>query len=101
MQICCDYTVETFEHIVFKCLGLRETRNTLLSELLEAMPPAMRESFTQLNNAQRLVFIISGLGSDVYIREWQEIYLKASRLIHIMFRERANRYNMCTDIAST
>ena len=100
-QICCDYCIETFEHIIFDCMELREVRNVLLTELLEAMPPAMRESFTGLNNLQRLVFIISGLGSDVYIKEWQEVYLKASRLIHIMFRERANRYNMITDIVNT
>ena len=100
-QICGDYAVETFEHIVFDCLGLCEVRNTLLTELLETMPPAMMESFTELNNAQKLVFIISGLGSDVYVKEWQEIYLKASRLIHILFRERASKYNMFTDMANT
>ena len=56
------------------------------------MPLAMRESFMTLNNRAKATFIISGLGSDTHIPEWQDIYLKASRLIHMMYRDRAVRY---------
>ena len=69
----------------------------LLAGLLDAMPQAMRASFSDLNNEAKLVFILSGIGCDVYIKEWQDIYLKASRLIHCLFRERANRYAVIED----
>ena len=72
---------------------ITEARNVLLTDLLDAMPRAMRTSFTELNNEAKLVFILSGLGCDSYIKEWQDTYLKASRLIHCLFRERYNRYS--------
>ena len=58
------------------------------------------KSFFELNNVEKLVFILSGLGSAVFVREWQDIYIKASRFVHIMFRERANRYDTNMDISS-
>ena len=92
-QICSTFAVETFEHVVFECEGITEARNVLLTDLLDAMPQAMRTSFTELNNEAKLVFILSGLGCDSYIKGWQDTYLKASRLIHCLFRERYNRYS--------
>ena len=92
-QICSTFAVETFEHVVFECEGITEARNVLLTDLQDAMPQAMRTSFTELNNEAKLVFILSGLGCDSYIKEWQDTYLKASRLIHCLFRERYNRYS--------
>ena len=91
-QICSTFAVETFEHVVFECEGITEARNVLLTDLLDAMPRAMRTSFTELNNEAKLVFILSGLGCDSYIKEWQDTYLKASRLVHCLFRERYNSY---------
>ena len=96
-QICCDLTVETFEHTLFVCAGVSEVRNTPYLELMDSMPQAMKQSFVELNNKEKLVFILSGLGSAGYVREWQDIYIKASRFVHIMFRERANRYNAIMD----
>ena len=90
--ICCDYVTESIEHIIFECSGLQVNRQTLINELVKSMPLAMRESFVTLNNRAKATFIISGLGSATHIPEWQDIYLKASRLIHMMYRDRAVKY---------
>ena len=90
--ICCDYVTESIEHIIFECSGLQVNRQTLVNELVNSMPLAMRESFMTLNNRAKATFIISGLGSATHIPEWQDIYLKASRLIHMMYRDRAVKY---------
>ncbi len=39
----------------------------LLAGLLDAMHQAMRASFSDLNNEAKLVFILSGIGFDVYV----------------------------------
>ena len=90
--ICCDYVMESMEHIIFECSGLQTKRQTLLCELVTSMPHAMRESFMTMNNKAKVIFIVSGLGSEVYLPEWQDIYLKSSRLIHMIYRERVMKY---------
>ena len=91
-QICCDYVTDSMEHIIFDCSGLQIKRQTVMDSLINSMPYAMRESFIMLNSKAKVIFILSGLGSTRYIREWQDTYLKASRLIHVMYSERCMKY---------
>ena len=91
-QICCDYVTETMEHIIFECTGLQTKRHIVMELLMNSMPHAMRESFMMMNSKAKVVFILSGLGSSNYVPEWQDIYLKASRLIHVMYSERSMKY---------
>ena len=91
-QICCDYVTETMEHIIFECTGLQTKRHIVMELLMKSMPHAMRESFMMMNSKAKVVFILSGLGSSNYVPEWQDIYLKASRLIHVMYSERSMKY---------
>ena len=97
-QICDAYTVETMEHILFSCDALREVRTTVLSELMDSMPGAMRKSFCELSNKRKLEFILSGLGSDTYIEEWQYVYIKTCCFVHSLYRERAARYKRLDEI---
>ena len=90
--ICCDYVIETVEHIIFECSGLQINRQTLINELVASMPDAMREEFMYMNSRAKLTFILSGLGGSKYVPEWQSTYLKSSRLIHMMYRTRALKY---------
>ena len=91
-QICCCYVVESMHHIIFECTGLQLKRASLINELTKAMPSGMRDSFAKMNNQAKTEFILTGLGSEVYIPEWQDIYLKASRMIHVIYSERAKIY---------
>ena len=91
-QICSAFAIETFTHTVFECEGIIETRRIHLSELYNVMPAAMRISFCELSNQEKLTFILSGLGCKSYIKDWQDIYLKASVFIHKVYRERARQY---------
>ena len=92
-QICSAFAIETFEHTLFECEGIKETRQDLLAELYAAMPLAMRISFRELSNQEKLTFILSGLGCETYVREWNDIYHKACIFIHNVFRDRVNKYN--------
>ena len=93
-QLCCNFVVETMEHIIFECPELHTKRMNLIDELINEMPQGMKESFDKMNWKAKTEFILTGLGSGTYIHEWQEIYLKASRLIHTMYSERSRRYKM-------
>ena len=92
-QICCDYTRDTVEHILFECAGLQNRRATLLKLLTDSMPYGMRESFAMLNTKDKAIFILSGLGKGCYIPEWQKTYLSASRLVHTMYSARKALYD--------
>ena len=91
-QICSQYVIETREHIIFDCDELNDVRVTLLRDLFECMPIGMRNSFSNLNSVGKLEFLLTGLGSDLYIDEWKIIYSNAARFIHNMYRERYCKY---------
>ena len=78
---------------MFYCDALSDTRTSLLCDFMDSMPGAMKNSFCDLPSKSKLEFIISGLGSDTYIHEWQELYNKACGFIHSLYRERAAKYN--------
>ena len=70
----------------------------MLRELVDSMPKAMQKSFKELPNKHKVEFIISGLGSDSYIEQWQYIYIKACRFIHNLYRERAKSYKRLAEV---
>ena len=90
-QICDGFVVETMEHIVFNCTALEDVRATALHELLDSMPRAMKMSFCELPTESKLEIIVTGL-SDTYIEDWSNVYSKACRFIHKLYRERAALY---------
>ena len=95
-NLCCDYATETLEHILFECASL-VTRQPSIDNMLDCMPTGMRDSFLAMNNQAKVTFILSGLGSETYLHEWQKIYLSASKFIHDLYRERLNKYNQIPD----
>ena len=91
-QICASYALEDFEHTLFSCETLQNTRQRLVNDLIEVMPMGMRCEYTRMDHKTKLAFILSGLSSDSYMSEWTDIYLKASTFIYEMFRARAQEY---------
>ena len=99
-QLCDDFAVETIEHTVFSCNALRDIRDRLLCDLMDSMPVAMKISFCELSCKSKLDFIISGLGSETYVPEWQGVYANACSFIHGLYRERAAMYKRLDEIVS-
>ena len=91
-KVCCSYDYDSMEHIIFECTRLQDKRQSMMNDLTNTMPYGMRESFLNLNIKAKTVFILTGLGSATYVPEWQDIYLKASRLIRVMYIERSKSY---------
>ena len=84
----------------FSCNALRDIRYRLLYDLMDSMPAAMKTSFSELSCKSKLEFIISGLGSETYIPEWQGVYANACSFIHALYRERAAMYKRLDVIVS-
>ena len=88
-KLCDSFETETIQHVVMECNGLNDVRGPLMMRLREAMPQAMRDSFAVLNNTEKLIFLISGLGCDKYDQQWNEIYVRISKLIFELYRNRS------------
>ena len=91
-KLCDSFETETIQHVVMECNGLNDVRGPLMMRLREAMPQAMRDSFAVLNNTEKLIFLISGLGCDKYEQQWNEIYVRISKLIFELYRNRSFLY---------
>ena len=77
---------------MFECDGLEAIRGPNMMRLWDAMPNAMRLSYHDLTNTEKLVFLISGLGCDRYEHQWRDIYASISKLILELYRHRAFLY---------
>ena len=91
-QICTDYVIEDFEHTLFVCENLRDIRQQLHAKLIESMPLAMHNEYVNMCNKDKLKYLLSGLSSNSYVPEWQDIYFKASTFIYEIYRARAAEY---------
>ena len=91
-KLCGSYETETIQHVVFECDGLENIRGPNMQRLCDAMPNAMRNSYGDLTNLEKLDFLLSGLGCDRYENQWREIYVSISKLILDLYRHRAFLY---------
>ena len=97
-QICTSFNSETFEHTVFNCDRLNNTRERLIDNLREVMPQNMWTDFIRMPGSQKLKFLLSGLMCDEYMPEWKDIYLRTSDLIFELYRERALVYKQLNEL---
>ena len=96
-QICDLYASEDFVHTLFVCDCLNVARQRLLGDLTDTMPAGMRTDFLNMNHEEKLIFLLSGLSCNRYLKEWIHIYYKASTFIYEMFRARADEYDRFDD----
>ena len=61
--------------------------------VLASMPTGMANSVRILSNKEKLVFVISGMKCETYIKEWSHIYHTIARFVHCMYLERAQQYD--------
>ena len=96
-QICDLYELDSIYHIMFHCSSLNGVRDTHINELRRSMPTAMRNEYDQMSNQQKLTYLLSGLNSDKYVPEWQEVYYRISNLVFEIYKCRSAKYKELSD----
>ena len=91
-QLCGSFETETTQHVVFECEGLEVIRRPNMMRLHEAMPYAMKLSYNELINTEKLDFILGGLRCNRYEHQWKDIYASISKMILELYRHRAFLY---------
>ena len=90
--MCTDFSNDTAEHILFECPSLTDIRNIYLGKLKFVMPYAMKRDFCQMNNREKLYFLLSGLECE-FCTEWICIYRAIAIFVHEMYRRRKRIYD--------
>ena len=90
--LCTDFSRDTAEHILFECTALYDLRNVHLSKLRFVMPFAMKNEFMNMNNRERLYFLLSGLNCE-FCPEWICVYRSVAIFVHEMYRKRKRIYS--------
>ena len=84
-QMCDLYVTEDVCHLLFKCPGLLERRETDMQLLLDALPGVMKSEFLDMDDYSKTIFLLSGLRSG-YIREWNAAFLAVCNYTSDMYR---------------
>ena len=90
--MCTDFSNDTAEHILFECPSLTDIRNIYIGKLKFVMPYAMKRDFCQMNNREKLYFLLSGLECE-FCTEWICIYRAIAIFVHEMYRRRKRIYD--------
>ena len=89
--MCTDYACDSVQHILFECSALIDMRHMYLSKLKFTMPFAMKRAFVDMNNREKLFFILTALECD-FCTEWISIYRAIAIFVHEMYRKRKRLY---------
>ena len=90
--MCIDFARDTAQHVLFECSALIDLRLEYLNKLKYTMPLAMKNEFLNMNNREKLYFILSGLECD-FCTEWICIYRAIALFVHEMYRRRKRIYS--------
>ena len=90
-RLCTIFSRDTAEHILFECTALNDIRNMYFSKLKFVMPFAMKRELMNMNNREKLYFLLSGLESE-FCTEWISIYRAIAIFVHEMYRRRKRIY---------
>ena len=63
------------KHILFECESLSRVRDYHMRYLLFLMPSPMKESFLDMTNSEKTIFVVSGLNCE-FCQEWLYIYIE-------------------------
>ena len=91
-SMCIDFARDTAQHVLFECSALIDLRLEYLNKLKFTMPLAMKNEFLNMNNREKLYFILSGLECD-FCTEWICIYRAIALFVHEMYRRRKRIYS--------
>ena len=57
------------------------------------MPRAMANSINEMNLHDKFTFLVSGLGCENLIVEWEEIMVKICTLVFEIYKDRKSKYD--------
>ena len=92
-KICYLRAAEDPAHILFKCPALAAKRETTWHRVLASMPLGMSRSLAEMPLQSMTEFILTGMKSESYIEEWDEIYLTIANFVFSMYNHRKDLYD--------
>ena len=91
-RICDARVKDTKTHVLLYCEAMQRDREIKLNIVLDSMPPAMKNSCTNLNGNERLIFLLSGLKSNS-TTEWPDVYEAIAHWVYSMYEKRKEKYD--------
>ena len=92
-KLCTCSCRETSLHVLFECAALNHVRETLMGNIVDAMPRNMSNSFLFLNKCEKYTLLITGLHSKSYVQEWAHVYHNTALFVFGMYKKRAVLYD--------
>ena len=89
--LCQSRTIESVLHILFGCKELGVVRFSLLNNIIESMPDAMRDSFCNMIAEDKVIFLLSAMHCK-YTKEWSNLYRNIVIFVDEMYNERSVKY---------
>ncbi len=71
-------------HVLFDCVGMRQSRDTEWQRVNSTMPPAISIEFERMSITEGTLYIAKGSNGS-YIQEWDELYVAVLRFIKVMY----------------
>ena len=91
-SLCDESTYDNVIHVLFDCDRMAQLRCYLYRKLIESMPNALAEQFTNMSKHEKLVLMFSGYGHR-YVPEWHELYLNTANYVDSLYKLRSTAYD--------
>ena len=83
----CVNVLDDPKHILFECESYSRVREFYMRYLLFLMPSPMRESFLNMTDSEKTIFLVSGLNCD-FCQEWLYLYRATAVFVYEMYKYR-------------
>ena len=83
----CVHVLDDPKHILFECESYSRVREFYMKYLLFLMPSPMRESFLNMTDSEKTIFLVSGLNCD-FCQEWLYLYRATAVFVYEMYKYR-------------
>ena len=91
--LCDRFEEEDVNHMLWRCYEFAILRQVGLEEIERHMPPAMWNTFTDLTDAEKSRFIITGMNCS-FTAEWHEIYISILNLVCSIYMHRQRQIKL-------
>ena len=91
--LCNNSSLDGPVHILFECDALKVTRDIFWEKIIDSAPIAMGNELNTISSRGKLIFIISGLKCNIYVKEWRQVYDGAACFVYNIYKKRAALYD--------
>ena len=96
-KMCHERARDTPEHILLNCLSLESKRATLLQNIIDEMPYAMKRDFSRFDSYRKVQFLLSGFNCKFNI-EWLNMYRGVLVWVQELYSQRSQLYDNIDEI---